>query len=185
MRYETPRRLPFSDLTMIQGRPCFVKGLFSSRFREPFTSTRALGSGVFTMMSPRVCRRLGTEEPSGCCRVQLWLMRCPESSPPRQLPRFEISARVTVYRGMNYLLPTLLTAISDLSMDDQSEVIPAGEPAATGAEPSRSPRNSLDDADDTADRLEERLRSRLGSLPVSSETTPRPRPGQGIPPGRA
>lgn len=97
----------------------------------------------------------------------------------KELPRFEISARVTVYRGMNYLLPTLLTAISDLSMDDQSEVIPAGEPAASGAEPSRSPRNSLDDADDTADRLEERLRSRLGSLPVSSETTPETTPGAG------
>ncbi|MAB29436.1 MAG: hypothetical protein CMJ53_09210, partial [Planctomycetaceae bacterium] len=80
------------------------------------------------------------------------------------------SARVTVYRGMNYLLPTLLTAISDLSMDDQAEVIPAGEPLASGSEPMQSPRNTLDDADDTADRLEERLRSRLGSLPVSSET---------------
>ena len=88
----------------------------------------------------------------------------------KEPPRFEISARVTVYRGMNYLLPTLLTAISDLSMDDQAEVIPAGEPLASGSEPMQSPRNTLDDADDTADRLEERLRSRLGSLPVSSET---------------
>ena len=88
----------------------------------------------------------------------------------KESPRFEISARVTVYRGMNYLLPTLLTGISDLSLDDQAEVIPAGEPLTSGSEPSKSPRNTLDDADDTADRLEERLRSRLGSLPVSSET---------------
>ncbi len=83
--------------------------------------------------------------------------------------RFEMSARVTVYRGLNYLLPTLVTAVSDLSMGDEAELIPAG--TEIDGVRSTGPRNSLDDQDDTADRLEERLRRRLGSLPVGSDSS--------------
>ncbi len=82
--------------------------------------------------------------------------------------RFEVSARVTVYQGMNYLLPTLVTAISDLAADDSPEVIAPDGVSISESESSEAPMNSLDDRDDTANRLEERLRSRLGSLPVSS-----------------
>lgn len=83
--------------------------------------------------------------------------------------RFEVSARVTVYHGMNYLLPTLVTAISDLIDDDQSEVIAPDGSVMSETQTSKGPVNSLDDRDDTGDRLEERLRNRLGSLPVSSD----------------
>ena len=83
--------------------------------------------------------------------------------------RFEVSARVTVYQGANYLLPTLLTTISDLNLDAGAEVLAPDGDVMNETRPSQGPLNSLDDRDDIADRLEERLRSRLGTLPVSSE----------------
>lgn len=86
-----------------------------------------------------------------------------------EVRHFEVSARVTVYRGMNYLLPTLVTAMSALSIDQDAEIIPDDGAPSLESTSSEGPRNSLDGRDGTADRLEDRLRSRLRSLPVSSD----------------
>ena len=78
--------------------------------------------------------------------------------------RFEVTARVLVYDGMNFILPSIGTPVTDVKKDATQ----ASQPA-TG-EASSAPSNSLDTTDDeVADRLESRLRDRIGSLPISSD----------------
>jgi hypothetical protein len=78
---------------------------------------------------------------------------------------FEVTGRILVYDGMNFILPTVGTPIT------------APEPVTSPVEPdeadqgtSDAPKNTLDDGGgDVADRLEARLRERIGALPVSSD----------------
>lgn len=81
--------------------------------------------------------------------------------------RFEVTARVLVYDGMNFILPSIGTPVNEVNTST------AKPPKSSSAEPSSAPSNSLDSSDDAvADRLESRLRDRIGSLPVSPDRPP-------------
>lgn len=77
--------------------------------------------------------------------------------------RFELTGRVLVYHGMNFLLPTMASPLRDVA---ESEPEPAPEPE----QPSQAPKNSLDDESNLAQSIETRLAQRLTTIPSSVVT---------------
>lgn len=81
--------------------------------------------------------------------------------------RFEVTARVLLYNGRNFLLPSMSTPLGAPLVDepDQEEHTDAAD-----GRPSVAPTNSLDQDDGgVAARLEKRLRERIRALPRSSD----------------
>ena len=81
---------------------------------------------------------------------------------------FEVTGRILVYDGMNFILPTAGTPIT--APEPVTSPVEPDEPDEADQGASDAPRNTLDDGGgDVADRLEARLRERIGALPVSSD----------------
>jgi len=86
---------------------------------------------------------------------------------------FEVTARVLVYNGRNFLLPSMATRISRPIVEPP--VIPDPDPGIEqpdqpGQPEQDTPENSLDqEQDGVADRLEDRLRERINALPRSAD----------------
>ena len=80
---------------------------------------------------------------------------------------FEVTGRVLVYDGMNFLLPSFGARLTDPTVPG----IPAdGALEAVSTDPDATPNSlAIEDAG-VADRLEARLRNRIESLPTSSDT---------------
>jgi hypothetical protein len=76
---------------------------------------------------------------------------------------FELTGRVLVYHGMNFLLPTMASPLRDVTAAE-----PAPEPEPE--QPSQAPKNSLDDESNLAQSIEARLAQRLGTIPSSVMT---------------
>ena len=80
--------------------------------------------------------------------------------------RFEIYGSVTVYEGMNFLLPTLITPLAEAVAEPDSMPVDTETPPGTVAE--TAPSNSLDNQSSRiADQLELRLQDRIGFMPMS------------------
>ena len=88
--------------------------------------------------------------------------------------RFELYGTVTVYDGVNFILPSLITPLEDAEKTEKTEKAEKAEPgdASTNdpADPEleTAPTNTLDSgASSIADRLEVRLQDRIGFMPMS------------------
>ena len=84
--------------------------------------------------------------------------------------RFEVYGTVTVYDGVNFLLPSLITPLGDTGTPSSDNASGSTE-APSGSDDLASPSNTLDDrSSDIADDLEVRLRDRVGFLPMSIDS---------------
>lgn len=87
--------------------------------------------------------------------------------------RFEVTARVLMYQGRNFLLPSLATPLGAPinSATEKQESEPTVDEDGVPEQDSSAPVNSLNQSDDAAARLEERLRARINALPRSSDAS--------------
>ena len=82
--------------------------------------------------------------------------------------RFELYGTVTVYDGVNFILPSLITPLDGAQKAEKTEQ--GGESTKDPADPEleTAPTNTLDSgASSIADRLEVRLQDRIGFMPMS------------------
>jgi len=84
---------------------------------------------------------------------------------------FELTGRLLVYDGMNFIIPTFASPLADVSASG-GEAAPVEATPVEASDPgSEAPTNTLDSSgDDVARRLEERLQARIGALPRSSDS---------------
>ena len=85
------------------------------------------------------------------------------------MDRFEFSGVITIYDGVNFLLPSVITPMVEPSGAESRKDASVQEPTAQEAtEEADSPPNTLSsDSQVIADRLEVRLQDRIGFLPMS------------------
>ena len=84
--------------------------------------------------------------------------------------RFEVYGAVTVYDGMNFLLPSLITPIGELNPTGSVDEVETGR-SEVEAEETASPSNTLDDESSRiSNQLEVRLQNRIGFLPMSLDS---------------
>ena len=85
--------------------------------------------------------------------------------------RFEVYGTVTVYDGVNFLLPSLITPLGSLDSTG-SEERPDSADTQTASDGTASPSNTLDDrSSEISDDLEVRLQDRIGFLPMSIDSS--------------
>ena len=85
--------------------------------------------------------------------------------------RFELTARVLIYQGRNFLLPSLVTPLSAPLAEKPAPPQPESPESEEEQTSANAPVNSLNqDGDAAAARLEERLRQRIKALPQSSDS---------------
>lgn len=83
------------------------------------------------------------------------------------ISNYELTGRVLIYDGRNFLLLSVATPMRELKMSDASV-----NESDDAPKPSDAPTNSLDQSNDAADRLEARLRDRIQNLPESADRAP-------------
>lgn len=152
--------------------PLLREGMFLTRAHGSVDFEDSTGSWVFKAESDSKTefRRTFVLLPSMALED---LMRTIETSDV--MVDFEVTGRVLIYDGRNFLLPSVATPMDSLKGDEQPPPAPESGDQASGA-----PTNSLDEGDDAADRLEARLRERIGVLPRSSDATPRGGPAPAV-----
>ena len=143
--------------------PLMREGTFLTRVLGTIAPDDSTGAWVFTTVdnSKDDPRRIFGLLPSRALEDMLGTFKSRGAG-----TRFEVTARVLVYDGRNFILPSIGTPVTDLNPTNT----PTPEPPAVESTSTSAPANSLDSADSAvADRLESRLRDRIGSLPVSSD----------------
>ena len=85
--------------------------------------------------------------------------------------RFEVYGTVTVYDGVNFLLPSFITPLGEPATTG-GDATPEATEAPSDSDVPASPSNTLDDrSSDIATDLEVRLQDRVGFLPMSIDST--------------
>ena len=83
--------------------------------------------------------------------------------------RFEVYGSITVYEGVNFLLPSLITPLGVVSTPRLGGV---NQDAAGVVDQTKSPTNTLDEGSSAiSNQLEVRLQDRIGYLPMSIDSS--------------
>ena len=141
--------------------PLLREGTFLTAAIGTIVHDEALGTWTFRTESEDRTGRMFGMLPSRALEDMLHAHEADEAG-----GSFEVTGRILVYDGMNFLLPSIGTPVTrPLPLD----TTPEQEAESTESE-SNAPANSLAGGDElVADRLEARLRDRIGVLPRSSD----------------